>query len=126
MTHITILSQLLAVCRLDPVEKVPPWLKRDGFVALTYTCDELSIVCDERWVPDGIQVEKGWRILKVQGPLDFSQVGVLAAIAAPLARAGVSIFVISTFDTDYILVKESSLSHAKEVLRQDGHFVEVA
>jgi uncharacterized protein len=126
MSHILVLAQQLAVCRLTPVDEFPSWLHRNGFLAVTYTSEELSIVCDEHCVPDNVQTEKGWRILKVQGPLDFSQVGVLAAIAVPLARAGVSIFAISTFDTDYILVKEASLPLAMDVLQQDGHFVEVA
>ena len=126
MSHILVFAQRLAVCRLDPVAEVPSWMLRNGFLAVTYTSEELSIVCDEPSVPEGIQTEKGWRLMQVQGPLELSQVGVLAAIAVPLARAGVSIFAISTFDTDYILVKESSLPQAMEALREDGHIVEVA
>jgi uncharacterized protein len=126
MSHILVLAHRLAVCRLGTVDEIPSWMQRNGFLSVTYTSEELSIVCDEQCVPDNVQTEKGWRILKVQGPLDFSLVGVLAAIAVPLARAGVSIFAISTFDTDYILVKESSLAQTMDVLQQEGHFVEVA
>jgi hypothetical protein len=71
-------------------------------------------------------MEKGWRILKVRGPLEFSQIGVLAAIVMPLAQTGVSIFVLSTFDTDYILVKEQTLLLAIAALQNAGHTIEVA
>jgi hypothetical protein len=95
-------------------------------MAMVRTADEFSVVCDERNVPGHIKMEKGWRILKVQGPLEFSQVGVLAAIAMPLAKVGVSIFVLSTFDTDYILVKEPSLLLAIDALQNAGHTIVVA
>ena len=126
MSHLTVLAQRTAICRLAPEEEIPSWVQNDGLTALVRTPDEFSVVCDERSVPDYIKVEKGWRIFKVQGPLEFSQVGVLAAIAMPLAQAGVSIFAMSTFDTDYILVKESSLVMAINALRNAGHEVDVA
>ena len=80
-------------------------------------------MCDDANVPEGIHAERGWCALKVQGPLDFALVGVLAALATVLADAGVSIFAISTFDTDYILVKEEKLSASLQALRQAGHIV---
>jgi len=126
MSHLIVLEQRLAVCRLDPEDDIPPWVPSVGFTVLTRTAEELSILCDERSVPGNIKAEKGWRILKVKGPLDFSQVGVLATIAVPLAMAGVSIFAVSTYDTDYILVKESLLVQAVTALREEGHVVEVA
>jgi len=126
MSHLTVLAQHAVICRLAPEEEIPSWVQNDGLTALVRTPDEFSVVCDERSVPDYIKVEKGWRIFKVQGPLEFSQVGVLAAIAMPLAQAGVSIFAMSTFDTDYILVKESSLVMAIDALRNAGHEVDVA
>lgn len=126
MTHISLLTQRLAVCRLSPDVENPSWLHQDGFFVIARTTEELSIVCDEDCVPESIQAEKGWRILKVQGPLEFTQVGVLADIAVPLARAGVSIFAISTFDTDYVLVKDTSLAQAVSALRDYGHFVEAS
>jgi hypothetical protein len=126
MSYVTVLSQRAAVCQLDPNEDIPPWLQDDKISAMVRTPDEFSVVCDESNVPDYVKAEKGWRILKVQGPLEFSQVGVLAALIVPLAQAGVSIFAISTYNTDYILVKEKFLAPAIDSLRNAGHIVEVA
>jgi hypothetical protein len=123
MSHLMVLTQGVAICRLTPEEEIPSWMPNKGFTAMVRTADELSIVCDERYVPDHLKMEKGWRIIKVQGPLEFSQVGVLAAIAMPLAQAGVSIFVLSTFDTDYVLIKEPSLLLALETLKNAGHTI---
>ena len=125
-SHLLVLTQGVAICRLPPEEEIPSWVRNKGLTAFVRTADEFTIVCDERYVPGHIKMEKGWRILMVQGPLEFSQVGVLAAIAMPLAQAGVSIFVLSTFDTDYILVKEPSLLLALDALRKAGHTIEVA
>lgn len=80
-------------------------------------------MCGEGLAPQGTQCENGWRAFQVAGPLEFSLTGILAAIAVPLADAGVSIFAISTFDTDYVLVKEESLAKAMEALRAAGHRV---
>jgi hypothetical protein len=85
------------------------------------TKDELTVVCEEAGVPTGIQVEKGWRSLKVLGPLEFTMVGVLATLAATLAAADVSIFALSSYDTDYFLVKEDDLDRAKQALVAAGH-----
>jgi hypothetical protein len=91
--------------------------------AIIRTTDELCIICNENNVPANITAEPNWRALKVQGPLVFSEVGVIASLANPLAEAGVSIFVISTFETDYILVKKRDLEAAVEKLREAGHSV---
>ena len=124
MSKITVITQRTAICRLGPDDEIPSWVQDSELNAIVRTPDELSIVCDERSVPGSIKVDKGWRILKVAGPLDFSQVGVLAAILRPLAQAGVSIFTISTFDTDYILVKEENLELAVNILISSGHIIE--
>lgn len=120
---LTLLPTRLAVCRLDAQAPLPPW-PRGELVALTRTADELSIVCAEECVPPGIQIEAGWRALKVAGPLDFSLTGILAALAAPLAAAKISIFALSTYDTDYVLVKEVHLADAIRVLSQVGHRIQ--
>jgi len=124
MSHLSVLTQRTAICRLDPDERIPSWVQNDELTALVRTPDEFSIVCDECSVPEYIKVEKDWRILKVQGPLEFTQVGILASITVPLTQAGVSIFAMSTFDTDYVLVKESSLALAVDTLRNAGHVVD--
>jgi hypothetical protein len=81
------------------------------------------VVCDEDVVPEGTTKEAGWRCLKLHGPFEFSMVGVLASVAGPLADAGVSIFALSTYDTDYLLVKEKDLGRAIDVLSERGHVI---
>jgi hypothetical protein len=119
---LTLLPARLAVCRLDAHAPLPSW-PRGELVALTRTADELSIVCAEECVPPGTQIEAGWRALKVAGPLDFSLTGILAAIAAPLAAAKISIFALSTYDTDYVLIKETHVADAIRVLSRAGHTI---
>ncbi len=111
---------VLAVCRLDPTSPVPGWATSDGFTAIVRTVDELSIVCAEQAVPLDATCQRGWRGLKVVGPLDFALTGVLASLATPLAEAGVSIFVVSTYDTDYLLIREEQLGTAVDALRRAG------
>lgn len=119
---LTILPDALAVCRLA-ADDAPAWLPSEGFVSVTRTAAELSVVCAEAAVPEGVRREGGWRAFVVEGPLDFGLTGILASIAAPLAEAGISIFAISTFDTDYVLVKAEKLHAAAEALEHTGHTV---
>jgi hypothetical protein len=113
----------LAVCRLPVEAPFPDWARPGDLLALVRTRDELSVVCPERFVPPNVRAERGWRAFQVQGPLDFSLVGVLVSIAAPLAEASVSIFALSTYDTDYVLVKEGDLERAIQALNQAGFLV---
>ena len=113
-----------AICRFDPQEAVPDWVLESDFFSVTRTMDELSVVCHEALVPRGVTSEPGWACLKVEGPLAFSLTGILAALTAPLAEAGISIFAVSTFDTDYLLVKAHDLDVAQAVLTQAGHTVQ--
>lgn len=124
--NLILLPGTFAVCRLVQDAAVPAWAWAEEFVSITKTAEELSVVCPEAGVPEGVRCERGWRCLRVAGTLDFSLVGVLASLVAPLAEAGVSIFAISTFDTDYLLVQEGHLQKACEALRQVGHAVECA
>lgn len=119
---LTILPLHLAVCRLEPGAPQPA-LPPGAFFSVTRTSDELSIVCDEGAVPSGAQAENGWRALKVEGPLDFSLTGILAGLAGVLAVAEISIFAISTYDTDYVLVRSTSLQAAVAALRRAGYVV---
>lgn len=94
---------------------------RGPFHAITRTPRELSIVCPEDLVPAGVRSEKGWRCLSLAGPIAFTETGVLSSLATPLAEAGIGIFVISTFDTDYVLVAVSRLEAAVRALEGAGH-----
>jgi hypothetical protein len=121
---LTVTDARLAVCRLDAASRVPAWVDRAGdFVSITRTSDELSIVCDTDVVPRGVPMEGPWRAFKVQGPLVMTLIGVVAALANPLADAGISIFAISTYETDYVLVHEPDLDAAIEALVGAGHTV---
>jgi hypothetical protein len=124
MLTLTILPDSLAVCRLSPAEDVPDWALIGEFVSITHTGDELSIVCAEENVPSDVKADRGWQALKVEGPLDLALTGVLASLANPLAQAQINLFAVSTFDTDYLLVKGYNLSHACAVLRQAGMQIE--
>jgi uncharacterized protein len=111
-----------AVCRLAPEAQLPDWVWQDKtFLSLTYTPEELSIVCSASQVPASVQMERNWSVLKVEGPLDFSLTGILSALTVPLAGAEISIFALSTFTTDYLLVKEQDLDRACQVLEKAGH-----
>jgi hypothetical protein len=113
----------LAVCRLAPEAPLPSWANGPGFLSVTRTGDELSIVVEEGRVPEDVQREGGFRPLRLEGTFDFSQVGILASVLSPLAQAGISIFAVSTYDTDYVLVKDADLAGAVAALRAAGHGV---
>ena len=123
----------LSVCRLEPeapfdaaalLARARGAGARPGILSVSLSGGGLSVVCAGGGEPADARVETGWRALKVQGPLDFGLTGVLAAIASPLAAAGIPIFALSTFDTDYVLVKEALLPAAAEALRKAGMDVE--
>lgn len=119
---LTVLDERLAICRLDAGAEIPSWATGASFFSVTRTEDELSIACPEENVPEGISQEKGWCALKLEGPFELSTVGILASVAGgPLAWVGASIFAISTFDTDYVLVREQQLDLAADTLRGHGH-----
>jgi uncharacterized protein len=118
--RLSTLSDELAVCRLAPDAAVPGWV-RGAFTCVTRTNEELSIVCDGAVVPESVQAERGWRGLKLEGPIPFELTGVAAALLAPLAAARISVFLVSTFDTDYLLLKSDVFARAVEVLRGAGY-----
>jgi hypothetical protein len=105
-----------AVARLELDAKVPEWASEGSFVSVTRTGDELSIVCAESAVPEGVRAERGWAMLKLAGPFPFDAIGILEAALAPLSRAGIPVFAVSTFDTDYVFVKRIDLARATAAL----------
>jgi hypothetical protein len=113
-----------AVARLAPDAPLPAWI-RGAFTSITRTADELSIVCDDDAVPIDVKAERGWRALRIEGPIPFEMVGVAAALLTPLAEARISIFLVSTFDTDYLLVKADVFARAVDVLREAGYEIGV-
>ncbi|HEU4586152.1 MAG TPA: ACT domain-containing protein [Gemmatimonadaceae bacterium] len=126
MTALTlaVLEGRFAVCRLAAGSEVPPWIAQaDTFLTVSRTPTELSIVADESAVPAAMDAQRGYRALRVEGPLPLELVGVLAAIATPLAAARVPIFPIATYDTDYLLVPDAQLASAVSALLAAGHRV---
>lgn len=113
-----------AVCRLPAGSPLPAWFRPQPFSSISWADDEVSVVCSAARVPDEVQCERGWRVLQMRGPFAFELTGILLQVLAPLAAAHISIFALSTFDTDYVLVKQAQLDAAIDALRQAGHTVE--
>jgi hypothetical protein len=118
-----VLDCTFAVCRLANDAAVSSWATASVLFSITRTADELSVVCRQDAVPEAIPCERGWRCLRVVGTIPFSVVGVLASLTAPLAKARISVFALSTFDTDYLFVRQNDLAAALAVLRQQGHAI---
>jgi hypothetical protein len=121
-----LLEERLAVCRLAHDAPIPTWALEQKFFCVTRTRDELSIVCPEKacpagQMPDGPAVEPGWIALQLEGPFPFSMTGVLASFVQPLAAAQLPLFAISTFDTDYVLIRQQDLERALTALAAAGH-----
>ena len=121
---ITLLDDSFVICRLSSGATVSAQSSTNRFYSITRTDEEISVVCTTEDAPDEAKCDYGWRCFKVKGPLDFSLIGIIAAIATTLSRAGVSIFTISTFNTDYFLVKDDNLEIAIKALEDAGHLVE--
>jgi len=129
ITHqlaLSLVPDIFAVCRLGAGDAVPAWGSSGTFVSITRTGDELSVVCPQSLVPNDVRCEQGWRCLRVAGTMDFSMIGVVASLVTPLAEAGISVFVVSTFDTDYMLVRETDLEKVLAALRGAGHEVGIS
>ena len=120
-----VLPGAFAICRWPAGEALPAWVNHGGFVSVTRTPTELSAVCAAEAVPAGTVCEAPWRMFAVRGPIDFALTGVLASLATPLADAAITIFAVSTYDTDYVLVRAADLERAVEVLTKAGHRVVV-
>jgi uncharacterized protein len=122
--ELTLLPEPFAISRLAPTAPIPEWATQDAFFSITRTGDKLSIVCELDRVPVGVQSQPNWRVFQVHGPFALTEIGVLSALATPLAEARLSLFVISTFDTDYLLVASETLSAAIDALERAGHKIQ--
>ncbi|WP_461206322.1 ACT domain-containing protein [Clostridium sp. DL1XJH146] len=118
-----LLEAKYGVARLDKSELIPEWAKDSEFYSITKTADELSVVCTENSIPSDVKCEKNWRVLKIEGPLDFSLIGILSSISTILAQKGISIFAIFTYDTDYILVKDEEIDNTIGALSDERYEV---
>jgi hypothetical protein len=123
LVPLEVLNDHLAICRSDKDEPLPRWAKAPPgeFFSVTRTRDELSVIIANARAPREAKCERDWRLLMVKGPLDFNLVGIIAGLSGALADAGVSIFALSSYDTDYIMVKQSDLDRALAALRRAGY-----
>jgi hypothetical protein len=126
MSHqltIVIYEKMYAVCQLRPGATVPTWAEGPEFVSITRTAAELSIVCQQDMLPGDVRAEKNRRLMRIEGKLGFELTGVLASVTAPLSKAELSIFAISTYDTDYLLIADEDVQKATEMLEAAGHTI---
>jgi hypothetical protein len=115
------LAQTFTILKLPARSAIPDWALASRVFSIVKTDEELSLVCESRLVPPTVESRSdGWTCLKVEGLLDFAQTGILSSIAGPLAKAKISIFAISTYNTDYVLIKSDQLTRAKEALHKSG------
>jgi uncharacterized protein len=120
---LSLLPDLLAVCRLEPGQEMPAWSTAGDFSSVSRIREELSVICASNSVPENVRASRGWRAIKIEGPLDLDLVGILVSVAVPLAHAGIGILPVGTFDTDYILVRDRQLGEALKALRATGFHV---
>jgi hypothetical protein len=118
----TLLPETLAIVRLDGDEAIPSWA-RGSFVSITRSHGELSIVCGEASVPEHVAATRGWRCLRAEGPFPLDAIGSAASFIPALAEARVSVFLVATYDTDYLLLNGEQLQRGLEALRGAGHNV---
>lgn len=115
------LSGAYSVCRLAQDAPMPAWADGDGFVSISRTDDELSVVCLSDRVADNVRADGPWTCFKLAGPFPFDATGIALSVIEPLAKAGIGIFLVSTFDTDYLLVKTANAVAARQELTAHGH-----
>ena len=118
---LSVLSETFTIHKLSPDVSIPEEILKSNYYSITKTENELSVACSEFIEVQSLQSSKGWKCIKVKGPLDFNLTGILAGISDILAQANISIFAISTFDTDYLLVRSQDLPSARKKLKKAGY-----
>ena len=120
---LTLLKNKYAICSLPKDALIPDWALTQSLISITRTDKELTIVCRQDIISSELQSDLNWRCFRIDGSFDLDQIGVISSISSPLADAGISIYVISTYDTDYFLVKEEKLNQALSVLSNSNHSI---
>ena len=120
LLRLVVLPERLAVCRLGAKDPIPEWAVGESFLSISRTREELCIICEDAFVPEGTRASRGWRGFKIEGPLDLDLVGILVSVAVPLAQSNVGILPIATYETDYVLVRDRQLVDAIKALRFAG------
>lgn len=116
----SLLQDTFAICRLDKNSSLPDWAVGGEFWSVSRTPDELSVVCPQESVPEGVDHDAGWRCLKLDSPFEFDLAGMISSVAAPLAQTNTDLFVVATQDSDYLMVKEQDLEETKGELARTG------
>ena len=120
---LSVLSGRFGICRFDILAEIPEKILSSGFFSITRTADELSVICYEELLPEDVRCEKNWKCFKLHGPFEFTETGILSSLTSILAEVKIGILAFSTFDTDYIMVKEADLDRAIKVFTRHGHTV---
>lgn len=115
------LPRLYAISRLERGDAIPGWADGPGFVSITRTDDELSIVCLQDRVPDAVRQDSDWVAFKFEGPFAFGETGIVLSVIRPLSENGLGIVVVSTFDGDHLLVKATDQAAVRRLLAEAGH-----
>ena len=121
--QLSVFPNQYAICKLSDSRDIPAWNPGLDLLGVIYSKDEITIICEESYVPSNAMVEYGWRLLEVVGSLDFNLVGILAGLTSALAKVNVSVFVLSTYRTDFMMVKEQDLTDAINGLTAEGYRV---
>lgn len=121
--ELQVMTSTLAVCQLRSTEAVPPFPAEAEFFCAVRSASETSVICSEALVPTGAKVESGWRAMFISSPLDFTMIGILSMLLSPLTAAGIGIMTVSTYNTDYIFVKQRNLDRTVEIFKELGHTV---
>jgi hypothetical protein len=121
--QLSLLKDKYGICTLPNTAPIPDWALTQSLASITRTEKELTIVCRLEILPSQYQSGLNWRCFKIDGSFDLNQIGVISSISSPLADAGISIYVISTYDTDYFLIKEQNLEKTISVLSNSGHYI---
>jgi len=121
-----LLSDKYSIYRFRRGAILPDWVYSSEFYSITQTTDELSVIATQsEIILDNAVINNDWRILKIAGPLDFSLIGIIADVSGIFKEKRISICAISTFDTDYIMIKEKDLIQGLEALREKGHEISI-
>ena len=121
--QLSLLDRKYGICVFKNNTPIPEWVATASFCSITRTQKELTIVCPQNTIDSDCEYDADWRCFRIDGSFDLNQIGVISSLAAPLAQAGISIFVVSSYDTDYILIKDQKVEQAVAVLSDNGHFV---
>ncbi|RAL96375.1 MULTISPECIES: ACT domain-containing protein [Agrobacterium] len=116
-----LLEGTYGVARLSADASIPAWADGTGFLSISRTDDELSVVCRQERIPHDVKADTGWNCLKLQGPFAFDETGIVLSVIEPLSTNDIGIFVVSTFDGDHLLVKSKDLEKTFELLANAGH-----